>query len=906
MILQEITIRNWRGFTEQHTFQFCDGFNLVVGPNEAGKSTLFEALTRALFDRHSSKAEEIRSVRPLDSSLSPEVTVVFEVGKNRHKAEKRFLNREYSRLSVMRDGNWQLIHEGDAADTALRAVLSGEAAGRTVRPEHRGLAEALWYLQGEDPIPKKMWNEAITLGLGGILQITSGSPAERALADSVTREYGRYFTPARESIKAGSELSQINMRVVEQEARLADLHRKQADVEGLRQELEQLEATHSQKEDDLIDGESEFRSFDDQLNRADEFETDFEARKGTLKDAKENWANLKQDLDSYESRLVQLRKLRDDLGKASRESADSEDTAEDHRKSAERYRAEWQDEHEPALKKVELQSDWLLAIERYRRLDKDKSRLEAHINRLRDLSEQLNEAEEELSTRLTPTETELTDYEEWMINLREVQAQTDASAILVRFDLKDSSKEVFPVPDVRQLEDTREYQVTGPTRFDISDTGSVHVRGGGESLSELRERLIELSDRISATLTRFSVEDHDQLVGLHRQRIDLEKSVADLNKRIKEVQDEQPDTGEELARTEAGMLEEATKFKPAPEECKRWGGSRIRQESESLENRKSNLITGISQSQSDEDIARKAHLGGLAAAQTASNQVAALHAEINSSDALNVGILEQYGTLSALRDQVNKASDEVSSVQQEVKHFEAGFEEKVSIPRRLREEQKKLVDAVREELTRLKLYVVERQARIEQSAAQGLYSEIGDLEADLEFIRVRQQTLERRSQAAKLLHDLSDAHKRNQSAAIALPIAETIQSWIAILTDGNYQELIFDEQLIPLSLRTSHYTDLMPFASLSFGAREQITVLLRLAIGALLSKEERSLVVIDDRLVNADAVRLKRLRLILEEVATGPCQVILATCNSTPYAGMSGRVINVPSDGRQPVEQAVL
>lgn len=77
MIIEEITVKNWRSYREPHTFQFDDGFNLLVGRNEAGKSTIFEAFTRVLFDRHTSKAEEIRQIQPLGSSLAPEATIVF-------------------------------------------------------------------------------------------------------------------------------------------------------------------------------------------------------------------------------------------------------------------------------------------------------------------------------------------------------------------------------------------------------------------------------------------------------------------------------------------------------------------------------------------------------------------------------------------------------------------------------------------------------------------------------------------------------------------------------------------------------------------------------------------------------------------------------------------------------------
>lgn len=77
---------------------------------------------------------------------------------------------------------------------------------------------------------------------------------------------------------------------------------------------------------------------------------------------------------------------------------------------------------------------------------------------------------------------------------------------------------------------------------------------------------------------------------------------------------------------------------------------------------------------------------------------------------------------------------------------------------------------------------------------------------------------------------------------------------------------------------------------------EQVVVLLRLAMGILLSKDERNLVVIDDRLVNADPVRMRHLCQILEGVATNHCRVVVATCNDTLYAGIPAEVIRVPWD----------
>lgn len=118
-----------------------------------------------------------------------------------------------------------------------------------------------------------------------------------------------------------------------------------------------------------------------------------------------------------------------------------------------------------------------------------------------------------------------------------------------------------------------------------------------------------------------------------------------------------------------------------------------------------------------------------------------------------------------------------------------------------------------------------------------------------------------------------------------------------MLTDDSYDNLQLDDELLPLSVHSRRYGEPLPLDSLSYGTYEQVIVLVRLALGVLLSKDERHLVVIDDRLVNADSIRMKRLCLILEEVASKNCQVIVATCDDTRYSGVTGHVIRVPFDG---------
>lgn len=88
MKLLELRVENFR----QHRsacFRFAPGFNAVVGPNEAGKSALRDALRMALFANPASDRHD-EAVRPWGGAGAPVLQLVFEVPQGRFELVKDF------------------------------------------------------------------------------------------------------------------------------------------------------------------------------------------------------------------------------------------------------------------------------------------------------------------------------------------------------------------------------------------------------------------------------------------------------------------------------------------------------------------------------------------------------------------------------------------------------------------------------------------------------------------------------------------------------------------------------------------------------------------------------------------------------------------------------------------------
>ncbi len=72
MILQSITVQGWRCFLNPITVgPFAPALNILFAPNACGKTTLFEALRRALLDNHKVGGRDIEAIKPWGRDLAP-------------------------------------------------------------------------------------------------------------------------------------------------------------------------------------------------------------------------------------------------------------------------------------------------------------------------------------------------------------------------------------------------------------------------------------------------------------------------------------------------------------------------------------------------------------------------------------------------------------------------------------------------------------------------------------------------------------------------------------------------------------------------------------------------------------------------------------------------------------------
>ncbi|MCE3248260.1 MAG: hypothetical protein K0R41_2085, partial [Geminicoccaceae bacterium] len=261
MKLRALELEQFRKFDRPvRVAGIADGLNLVVGPNEMGKSTLFAALQAVLFERHRSQGQTVRSLHPAGhEGASPHVALEFEAGGRRYRIEKRFLRRPSAEL-LLPDG--RQLH-GEAAEEALELLLAGgdaigQSGNRRGTPDALGVWNLLWVGQGQSFVQpavaagaRDTLQAALDSQIGEILAGDQGGAllgelerAWRELVYKTGKPRGRYK-------EADDARKALDGEVAGLAARQDELERDRDELDRVRADYERLQAAHSDGQEEV-------------------------------------------------------------------------------------------------------------------------------------------------------------------------------------------------------------------------------------------------------------------------------------------------------------------------------------------------------------------------------------------------------------------------------------------------------------------------------------------------------------------------------------------------------------------------------------------------------------------------------------------------------------------------------
>src|SRR5262249_22989709 len=127
------------------------------------------------------------------------------------------------------------------------------------------------------------------------------------------------------------------------------------------------------------------------------------------------------------------------------------------------------------------------------------------------------------------------------------------------------------------------------------------------------------------------------------------------------------------------------------------------------------------------------------------------------------------------------------------------------------------------------------------------------------------------------------------------PINDRVVAWAGKIGLTDYASLSFGDQLLPSGLVLNHAANLDPvdIDCESYGTMEQLSLLIRLAVGGFLAQRDRGVAILDDPLAHADPAKHRRMLDVLSAAsrgdaagahATGPLQLVILTCHEERFA----------------------
>jgi len=886
MKLTRIQLTQFRKFRDGIDIRDLNaGLNLFTGPNEAGKSTIATAIRAAFFERHRSSAVE--DFRPFDQrQAAPAVTLEFTVAGTDYRLFKQFLSRARCTLQF---GTRRL--DGEEAEDYLAKLLGYQYASRgRSKADGWGIPGLLWTEQGRTQDLDTAIAHAVAhlrAALGACADHKAGSHTEEAnqLIALVTRERNDLLTAS-----TGAP------RNAYAEA-LTRVQQLQAEHQTVVQE-----ATHYRQ---TVDRLAELKS----AHQADSVEQPWlaireqqRAAQARLDEAKQWHEHLEQGMRQETPLRERVTLLQDQLRQLEKQA----ETLTQRRVALEGAQAAWEqaknvaanrEREHTAANAALMQAQRVLA---QCRLREQRANLQQQCASLRqqviDAQHKLEQAEaahaalQDLQTRLARLhvdDKDLSALRKLSRQRSELHVRQQAHATRLQFALQAGATLML---DGERLHGSGERQLTEAATVSLPGMGTLQIQPGGEDLETLRQTRIKLDADWAAWLQQLHVASLEDAETRHLQASQLR---ADCARHEQTLRLHAPQGTDALRRTLAALQAQQAQLDAQLAQAQTQAQTEppITQQANSREEPAAYLSTA--QAQADVQAAEAAaiaarehrHQAQLAVGAAQSRHEHALAEWRAAQTAMNTAQQQQrteeyQRKLVDARAELTQQQAQVKALQDRIAATRADIlAQDVQRYQRSAQQLEQAHQQRHEDILRL-------DAELHALGARGLDEREAALALELAQAQRRADELARRARALDHLLQLLRAAQHNATQALQQPLQTHLRHYLDLLFPG--AQIGLNQNLAPDTLQRTDIQGqrLELLQALSYGAREQLGLIGRLACADLLRHAARpTLLILDDALVHTDAVRLAQMKRILFDAATRH-QVLLFSCHETWWRDM--------------------
>ena len=857
MKLESIAIQEFKQFSARIVIDDLQpGLNLFTGPNEAGKSTIAEAVRAVFLERY--KASHLKDLLPWGrASGQPSVEVSFTLDGAACRLSKQFVTRQRCELKI-----GQAVFGEDEAEDRLAALLGFSRAARgPLKAENAGVPGLLWVQQGGTQEMRDSTGHAAQYLRDALSQLSGSreSAGEDALIAAVQRELRQLLTARTQ--KATGPLA-------EAETTLAKLTTERDELEQQRQQFEENIARLATQQEtfDEIQRKRPWELHEQKAVLAQE-------RADAAAELERGLQDLAQSLRATEAELAMS--LQQEQGAADQEAAVARDrqqldaarasvaAAQSEHAQAAASVAQFEQASVNANRALELANAAVTAADLRSQIAfyrTESERLEAAIAAAGKANDAVLDAAREAAA-LELDETKLKRLVTLDGELTVLRARTEAAMTRI------------------------EYRLTGP--LTVRDTvGETRISGEGV-LRVDEEKLIGLGElgelRVIPGVSDLSAQ-LSELASLDTRHAQLLQALGVASLGAAQARHEQWKTLITQQKSQAKILEVHA---PQGIETLRATLASATARLEASTQRLAGLpdVSGaapLDEARRNADIARDA----LEAARKVLVQAAETRSTgIATADSLAAQLQRKEAQLADETFRHNRTQWQTKIVEQRVQ---------VDALRKQREGRERQLEAARlddpaaetkryrdsAELARREQHdrqvrIAQLRSQLETVGASGLGERLAVLEAKVEQAARRKDELSLRASALSLLDEVLVDERDAAVAQLRAPLTERLGHYLKRIFPQS--SLALGDDLSPATLDRYGRADTLD--ALSFGTREQLGILTRLAYADLLKASGRpTLLMLDDAAVHTDAARRDAIKRALLDAATRH-QILVFTCH---------------------------
>lgn len=882
---------------------FSPRLTLIGGPNESGKSTLVEALHRALFLKASATGAPVEALQSRLHLGQPVVQIGFEAKGDSWTLRKRFSGTT-GQVSLQAESSGRPLSGPVAEETLAELLGVGEIIGSrqagTVLPSRWAHLWVRQGLSGDDLLATctshydfdRLRLQLERSGGAAVQQSALDQQVEKRIKDALDENFTTRGTKKNSPLHGREEALNTARAMMDQAlARLTDYEEASKRLADLCEELEQLQA---QELPALLESQKRRQEAAQAAGRLDAAialaTTNLEPIRLRHGAAEKGL----QELDALQAEIEQRQQLLATL-EANAAGAQS--------REAELKTAELQQSQSLATLKqqrqaLEQRQQVLQRLVARTSTAESLTRQRAELEKLRQESSRRQSLEQQLNGLPSISKPKLLQLRQLEQQLRDAQTRQEAMAAGVKLLKADQPVRLdgqpLQVGDEQRLSTVFQLQVGEGVLIEIAP-------GGGQALSDLEQTVQTTREQLETRLVALKVDSVAAAEGLLEQRTGLDQQLAALGTApvdLGQLERQIDGQTQRLADLEA-ELQELAEVQQAMEQEQPLPGTLdgLQALQQQVNTTSKHTNAAVSAAEKALDAARAAHQQFQTQRLREASQVEVVRGELADRRQRLEPLLNQNGDREALIARLTDLGGEREQAEAELNRLKA---ERAALGSQDNgQEQQRLQEQI-DGLTRRQEELLDQRGAAKQScdsiSSQDPYAAVEQARLQLETADADLRQLQRVIAAHKLLRDTFLEVQADVSSRYSEPLARAIGDYLGPLVPaGRAARLSYDPGKGFGGLQLRRGQEYYDFDALSGGMREQLAAALRLSMADVLKEAHDGCLplVFDDAFTNSDPERIDLVKHMLSTAVDRGLQVILLTCDPAAYGSFADTVVEL-------------